>query len=167
MAIVTVLAMQTVIAIVTVLAIKTDIHGYRDCIILETDIHFSEIEPDIKCKELVLEEIFEPQSPKRRLSRLSLVFYVVVFPWLETFYCVVTFLIAVKISEMTQVLVSRTDYVGSLVCLCFKQYCFAKSLFWRSRHSRTARSIDASIVGACLKDPELAPGIWPRYERDD
>ena len=40
MAIVTVLAVQTVIAIVTVLAIKTD-------------IHLSEIEPGIKCKELV------------------------------------------------------------------------------------------------------------------
>ena len=40
MAIVTILAVQTVIAIVTLLAI-------------EIDIHLSEIELDIKCKELI------------------------------------------------------------------------------------------------------------------
>ena len=40
MAIVTILAVQTVMAIVTLLAIKTDIHLFG-------------IEPGIKCKELV------------------------------------------------------------------------------------------------------------------
>ena len=42
-------------AIVTILAIETDIHGYRDRIGLETDIHLSGIEPDTDCKELVRE----------------------------------------------------------------------------------------------------------------
>ena len=77
------------------------------------------------------------------------------------------FLIAIEISEMTQVLASRTDYVRGLVRLCFKRHCFAKSLSRRSRHSRTAKSMDARNVGARLEDPGLTLGTWPRYERDD
>ena len=42
-------------AIVTILAIETNIHGYRDCTGLETDIHLSGIKPGINCKELVQE----------------------------------------------------------------------------------------------------------------
>ena len=42
-------------AIVTMLAIETNIHGYRDRTGLETDIHLSEIEPGIDCKELIRE----------------------------------------------------------------------------------------------------------------
>ena len=95
------LAIETVMAIVTVLAIKTD-------------IHLSGIKPGIKCKELVLGWIFYLQSSKRRLSRLSLVFCVVVLPWLGTFCRVVTFLVAVETSDMTQVLVSHAGKVGGI-----------------------------------------------------
>ena len=52
MAIMTILAVQTVIAIVIVLAIETDIYGYRDRTSLETEIHLFEIKPGIKYKEL-------------------------------------------------------------------------------------------------------------------
>ena len=57
MAIVTVLAVQSVIAIVTVLAIETDIYGYCDPIVLKTNIHLSGIKSGIKCMELVPGEI--------------------------------------------------------------------------------------------------------------
>ena len=53
-------------------------------------------------------------SSMRRLPRLSLVFCVAVFPWLETFYCIVTFWVAVETSEMTQVLASHAGNVGSI-----------------------------------------------------
>ena len=52
-------------------------------------------------------------SSTRRLPKQSLVFWgISIFPWLGTLYYKVTFLVTVKIGEMTQVLASRTGYVG-------------------------------------------------------
>ena len=53
MAIVTVLAVQTVIAIVILLAIRT-VMAIVTALAIKTDIHLSGIEAGINCKELVL-----------------------------------------------------------------------------------------------------------------
>ena len=86
-------------AIVTVLAI-------------ETDIHLSGIESGIKCKELIPGAPSTLVSSTRRLSRLSLVFCVAVFPWLGTLCRVVTFLVTVETSDMTQIFASRAGNVA-------------------------------------------------------
>ena len=72
MAIVTLLAIKTVIAIVTVRAIKTNIHGYHDCIGLETDIHSYQMQET--CSRVAFGALSTLVSLTRRLLRLSLVF---------------------------------------------------------------------------------------------
>ena len=54
MAIVTLLAIETIMAIVTILAIEANM-AIVTVLAIETDIHLSGIEPGIKCKELVRE----------------------------------------------------------------------------------------------------------------
>ena len=54
MAIVTLLAIETIMVIMTILAIKVDM-VIVIVLAIETDIYLSEIEPGIKCKELVWE----------------------------------------------------------------------------------------------------------------
>ena len=52
MAIVTLLVIETDMAIVTALVIETDM-AIVIALVIKTHIHLSEIEPGIKCKELV------------------------------------------------------------------------------------------------------------------
>lgn len=48
------------------------------------------------------------------LSRLSLVFCIMFFLWFRTFYYIVTFLIIIEISNMTQVFASYASNVGGI-----------------------------------------------------
>ena len=71
-AIVTLLPIETVIAIVTVLAIETDIHGYRDHTCFEIDIHSYQMQGT---RSRVASGASSTLiSSMRRLPRLSLVF---------------------------------------------------------------------------------------------
>ena len=110
--------------IVTALVIETNIDGYRNhtgletdiaimtVLAIETDIHLSGIELGIKCKELILGALSTLVSSTRRLSRLSLVFCVAVFPWLGTLCRIMTFLVTVETSDMTQIFASRAGNVA-------------------------------------------------------
>ena len=65
----------------------------------------------------------EFHSSKWKLSRLSLVFWnVYVFLWFETLYCVVTFFITVKASNMIQVLTSSIGRAGNVVALTLRAW---------------------------------------------
>ena len=96
-------------AIVTALAIKADIHGYCD-----RTGHRNRHQMQGTCSKVASGTLSTLVSSMRKSPRLSLVFFVAVFPWLGTLYCVVTFLVTVEISDMTQVLLNHASNVGSI-----------------------------------------------------
>ena len=106
-AIVTALVIKTDMAIITALVIETDIHGYHNRTDLETNIQMQRTRSKIASGVPSMLE-----SSTRRLPRLSLVFCVAVFPWLGTLCRVVTFLVTVETSDMTQIFASRAGNVA-------------------------------------------------------
>ena len=113
MAIVTLLAIETVMAIVTILAIKIDIvivtvlaietnMAIMTALAIETNTHFSRIAPGINARNSF------------QCNLQSIVFCIAVLPWLKTSCCVMIFLVTVETSNMTLVLASCTSNVGGI-----------------------------------------------------
>ena len=66
------------------------------------------------CSKVAFGVPFRLVSLTRRLPRLSLVFCVIIYFYLNILCCVVTFLITIETSDMIQVLASRASNVKSI-----------------------------------------------------